>query len=101
MNARTLACVITTPLGIPVEPDVNRMWAASCGPFAAAGSVVGYPVKSAAENCAVMVAGGSSAPCQPIEWVSAEPGDANSASSVAPTGPLARSQRSSYAAVIV
>src|SRR5438046_2530192 len=77
MNARTLACVITTPLGSPVEPDVNRMWAASCGPFAVAGSVVGYRVKSAGENCAVMAAGGSSAPSQPIEWVSAKPGDAH------------------------
>src|SRR5213593_1071953 len=100
MNARTLACVITTPLGIPVEPDVNRMWAASCGPFAPLGSVVGYPVQSAGENCAVMAAGGSSAPSQPIEWVSAKPGDANSASSVAPTGPLARIQRLSHEAII-
>src|SRR5436190_2013054 len=99
MNARTLACVITTPLGSPVEPDVNRMWAASCGPFAVAGSVVGYRVKSAGENCAVMAAGGSSAPSQPIEWVSAKPGDANSASSVAPTGPLARIQRLSHEAL--
>src|SRR5439155_1584123 len=100
MKARTLACVITTPLGVPVEPDVNRMWAGSCGPFTLTGSVEGYAVRSARENCAVMAAGGSSAPSQPIAWVSAKPGAVNSASSVGPTGPLARIQRLSHEAII-
>src|SRR5437667_2632947 len=33
MKHVTFACVITTPLGIPVDPDVNRMCAGSDGAF--------------------------------------------------------------------
>src|SRR6185295_8846914 len=100
MKARTLACVMTTPLGIPVEPDVNRMWAGSSGPFALGGSVAGYAVRSDRENCAVTAARGWSSPSQPIEWAAAKPGDANSDSSVGPTAPLARIQRLSHEAII-
>src|SRR5256886_16739654 len=89
---RTLACVITTPLGMPVEPDVNRMWAGSCGPFALAGSVAGYVGRSASENRDGTPAGVSSAPSQPIEWGAAKPRAAKHPSHMGPTTPPPRIQ---------
>ena len=40
-NAATLACVISTPFGRPVDPEVKRMWAASPGPTSTAGAASG------------------------------------------------------------
>src|ERR1041384_6548577 len=34
---------MTTPFGVPVDPDVNRIWAASCSVFLQSGGVGGYP----------------------------------------------------------
>src|SRR5437899_912888 len=100
MKCRTLACVMTTPLGVPVEPEVNRMWAGSPGAFALAGSVPGQAVRSAGENSAWTPLGGASPPSQPIECVSANPGEANNVSRVGPTAPLARIHRLSHDAII-
>ena len=100
MNARTFACVMTTPLGVPVEPDVNRMCAGSCGPFALGGGVVGCDAASSSVNSAWTPAGGSSVPTQPTACVAPNPGRANNASTVGPTAPLARIQRLSHEAII-
>src|SRR5438046_9604248 len=93
MNARTFACVMTTPLGVPVEPDVNRMCAGSCGLFALGGGVVGCDAASSRVNSAWTPAGGSSVPTQPTACVAPNPGRANNASTVGPPAPPARLQR--------
>ena len=33
--AQSIRCVLTTPFGVPVDPDVNRIFAALSGPTAA------------------------------------------------------------------
>src|SRR5438046_10415254 len=63
----TLAWVIITPLGIPVEPDVNRMCATSSSVLAQAGGVAGqsgrsYRVKAGAGSAS----GGAPSSSHPI-----------------------------------
>src|SRR5206468_7377776 len=46
----TLACVMTTPLGIPVEPEVNRMCAGSRRVVRETRGVTGWLRTSSIEN---------------------------------------------------
>src|SRR2546427_1657775 len=67
-NARTLSWVITTPLGTPVDPDVNKMCAAASGPFCRSGGATPYAWKSDRENCGrTPAAPGGSPDSQPTE----------------------------------
>src|SRR5215468_1935349 len=62
MKTATLLCVTTTPFGVPVEPDVKRMYAASPGAVPASSGVAGMARASDSENRPEDVADVSSQP---------------------------------------
>src|SRR6266853_3840872 len=100
MKARTLACVIITPLGVPVDPDVKRMCAPSTAVLRHAGGSAEWLARSPAEKRASTPRGGGGASSHPTAWVRANSGAANKPASVGPTAPPARIQRLSHAAII-
>src|ERR1043166_1925636 len=56
----TLEWVMTTPLGTPVEPDVNRMWAASSNVVWHAGARAGTEARSSQEKAILRLASAGS-----------------------------------------
>ena len=100
MKWRTLSCVITTPLGVPVDPEVKRMCAASPGRFALGSRSLGARATSSHVNDGGTRAGGVPSPSHPTACVAAKAGAANRTSSAGATPPPARIQRSSHAAII-
>jgi hypothetical protein len=91
-----LAWVITTPFGTPVDPDVNRMWAASPAEFAHSTGSGEKAARSAPENDARMLetsaSGTSSKPTRTEE--STDPSASTSPSSLL-AGAVARIRRGS------
>src|SRR5258707_8901948 len=58
-NCTTLAWVIITPLGSPVDPDVNRTCATSPSVLAHAGGVAGYTARARQVNAGAASAAGT------------------------------------------
>src|SRR5450432_2123909 len=65
-NDMILEWVITTPLGTPVDPDVNRIWAASWAVLPHGSGVAGVRSTSSQQKAAPRPSGGVSGPNQPI-----------------------------------
>ncbi len=98
MKCAALRWVIITPLGAPVDPDVNRMCAMSPSPLAYAGVVAGQASRSRIVNAgAGSASAGNSSSSHPIKGRCSSFAAASASRSIGPTGPAAKMQRQSLA----
>src|SRR6267154_5149323 len=87
-------CVITTPFGSPVEPDVNRMWAGSCSLFRLSRGSREKLSMSFQENSGLtLLLGGKEFSIQPTETASWRLWQENNCSSSPATAPTPRIKR--------